>query len=79
MICLKTPLGSIKLLAQNVAITWNGFHGYPPNVRVAVRQQWDAQIRAEATRGVGLLRPSIVRILRVSEDGCILRVIGKVT
>jgi len=78
MICLKTPLGSIKLLAQDVAITRNGFHGYPPNVHVAVRQQWDAQIRAEAICGVGL-RPSIVRILRVSEDGCILRVIGKVT
>lgn len=40
------------------------------NVQVAVRQR-DTQIRAEATYGAGLLRPGMMRVLRVDRDGCI--------
>src|SRR6266850_2827668 len=42
------------------------------DAHVAVGQQRDAQIGPEAARGAGLLRPGVVRVLRVGRDGCVL-------
>ena len=42
------------------------------NAHNAIGQQREAQIGSEATRGAGLLRPGVLRVLRVGRGGCMM-------